>query len=150
MSDVTILGLCTDNLVTVLQPAPSVQCISCGCGPTALTTGTTGIYTAGTTNTYTLAPLCGPVAGYISIANAATGATTATLQLSVVPAAWASTLFVPANQPATTIAMPFYTLATGNSISVVVSDSNLSTGPYAVSVVASSISPSSACSSSCC
>lgn len=141
-----MLGICTDNLVTVLQPAPSVQCISC-CPPAVVATATTATYTTGTTNTYTLGPICGPATGYISLAAATTGATTATIQLTAQPA-WASTLFVPANQPATTIALPFQVIGTGSNVSVVVRDDLLTGGPYSATVVVASTS--SACCSSCC
>jgi hypothetical protein len=148
MSDVTVLGICTDNLVTVLQPAPSVQCISCG-PASPITTTTAATYTTGTTNIYTLGPLCGPAIGYISLAAATTGTTTATIHVSA-PPAWASTTFVPANQPATTIALPFQIIGTGDNVSVVIRDDVLTGGPYSATVVVSSSSPGCCTSSSCC
>ena len=32
MSQATLLGLCSDNLVTILQPSSTINCLSCGDG----------------------------------------------------------------------------------------------------------------------
>lgn len=133
MSDVTILGLCTDNLITVLQPAPSVQCLL-SCEPTITTTA--GTYTANTINVYPLGAYSGLITGYISISAVTTGVTAATLQLSA--PVWASTLFIPANQPATTIACPFSMIGDGSTISITVSDTGITAGSYSVFIMVSS------------
>ncbi len=31
MSQVTLLGICSDNVVTILQPSSTINCVTCGC-----------------------------------------------------------------------------------------------------------------------
>ena len=98
--DSLVLGLCTDNVVTVLQPSSTIECggsSSCSCSSN-IQTGTVALGTS----FYVPAPTL--VTGYIT-ATVATGAVTVTLNGTTI-----NTPYVVA--PTATI--PFTFFATGN------------------------------------
>jgi hypothetical protein len=92
--DSLVLGLCTDNVVTVLQPSSTIECSGCG----NIETGTVALGAS----FYVPAPTL--VTGYIT-ATVATGAVTVTLNGTTI-----NTPYVVA--PTATI--PFTFFATGN------------------------------------
>ena len=72
MSQVTVLGLCSDNLVTILQPSSTINCISCGNG-TYLDVSSN----SGTVATHLEIPIAG--SAFVSGSVAITGQTTVTI-----------------------------------------------------------------------
>lgn len=136
MTDATVLGLCSDNVVSILHVAPSTGCLPCASPPSINKSGT---YTANATNIYMLGPIAGLVTGYISISGVSTNATPVTIQLTS-SSSWASTLFVPAGVSSTIINLPFHIVGNGEAISISVSDNGLVSGSFADSLVYSVLS----------
>jgi hypothetical protein len=102
--DSLVLGLCTDNVVTVLQPSSTIECggsSSCSCSSN-IQTGTVALGTS----FYVPAPTL--VTGYIT-ATVATGAVTVTLNGTTI-----NTPYVVVVPPALTTTIPFTFFATGN------------------------------------
>lgn len=104
--DSLVLGLCTDNVVTVLQPSSTIECgggSSCSCsGSSNIQTGTAALGASFFVPAPTL------VTGYIT-ATVVTGTVTVTLNGTTI-----NTPYVVVVPPALTATIPFTFFATGN------------------------------------
>lgn len=105
MSQATLLGLCSDNVVTILQPSSTIECSSFPCG---------GTYTdiSDISGTYS-APILLPSTGNAFVTGSVTGAAPTTVTIGNFTV----------TSTATTI--PFQTFATGPLLLTV-----NGTGPY--------------------
>ena len=72
MSQATVVGLCSDNVVTILQPSSTIECITCGCG---------GVYVDVSNNTGSGVPYSIAINGSVLVAGTVTtiGAATVTV-----------------------------------------------------------------------
>jgi hypothetical protein len=128
MSEVTVLGLCSDNLVSIIQPSSTVECAfgtgngCCGLEPTQTTMGITG---AGFTSTAAITlPLNTTtpaiVSGSVQLTVTATSPA-ATLQTSIPSSSWYSTVFVPSGTAGITVSVPFSITTISNTINLALS-----------------------------
>jgi len=126
MSEITPLGLCTDNLVTIIQPSSTVECMfgegngCCGCDvkPTLASFDVSGTSFSSPQsivlpiNTTTPAIITGAVrldpSGSVG---------PATIDLAIPSASWYSTVFVPAGT-STIISIPFSVPCSTNSLTM--------------------------------
>lgn len=125
MSEVTLLGLCSDNLISIIQPSATVDCMfgagngCCGSTPTqsyADISGTGSIPQTHTLQLNTSAPAI--VSGTLRLLNPAVPSNTV-IRLAIPTAAWYSTLFVPAGTT-TTIELPFSVPTMTNTLALTV------------------------------
>ena len=126
MSEITPLGLCTDNLVTIIQPSSTVECMfgegngCCGTQPTQASYDISGsIFSSPQTITLPINS-AGPciVTGAVRLVVTA-ASSNPTLQLAVPTASWYSTVFVP-NGTNATVSLPFSLTAITNTITLTV------------------------------
>lgn len=141
MSEVTILGLCSDNLVSIIQPSSTVECAfgagngCCGLQPTQATLGITGAGFTGSAaitlplNTTTPALVTGSVRLTVTATSPA-----ATLQTSIPASSWYSTLFIPSGTAGITVSVPFSitTISNTANIALSVQSGGITVSDYAV------------------
>jgi len=127
MSEITPLGLCTDNLVTIIQPSSTVECMfgsgngCCNSTPTQATFDISGS-TFSSPQSITLSlNSSGPCIVTGAVRLVVTGATSNLfVQLAVGASSWYSSTFVPSGTNAT-ISLPFSVTAIANTITLTVS-----------------------------
>jgi hypothetical protein len=125
MSEITPLGLCTDNLVTIIQPSSTVECMfgsgngCCGSTPTQTTFDISGS-TFSSPQSITLSlNSSGPAIVTGAVRLVITGATS-NLFVQLAVANWYSSTFVPSGTSAT-ISLPFSVTAITNTLTLTVS-----------------------------
>lgn len=142
MSEVTVLGLCSDNLISIIQPSATVECTfgtGNGCCDTCIQPTQASFIVTGTgfmspqsipLQLNTSAPAI--VTGSIQL-NVTTPVTNTTIQVAIPAANWYSTLFVPAGTNGT-VSIPFSvtTLLTSVTPTVTVQSGTITITGYTV------------------
>jgi hypothetical protein len=137
MSEVTILGLCSDNLVSIIQPSSTVECAfgtgngccgSDGSNATQASYTVTGTYTSGILNNYVLtlnttgaSIITGNVQITVDSWSSGGPSTYGFLNVRIYSASFLNCYIVPAG-PSQTLSIPFTATAVTNSITVEISD----------------------------
>jgi hypothetical protein len=156
MSEVTVLGLCTDNLVSIIQPSSTVECAfgtgngCCGSGGSNASQASYTVYGTYDTTTHLsnyVLPLntSGPsiITGNVQISidnwTSSGSGTYGIMNVRIYSANFQNSYLVPAGTPSVsggTLSIPFTATALTNSITVEVSDQGAFTFTYSPTPIA--------------